>query len=244
MVTSIALQNLGVVHSTHTFVLDSQLHWVADRGTFGVSGKWIMKTPESMSPLPQEQPITALLHEFASGNKTALDRLVPLIYPELRRLARGYMRNERPGHTLQPTALVHEAYARLAKQEHPDYRSRAHFMGVAAQVMRQILIDHARTRDAEKRGGGAPNLSLEMAAGMPVAQPSTILAIDEALEQLARNDSLKARLIEMRFFGGMTAEESAEVLKLSVTEVRRHLRVAQAWLQRELDQKAAPDEKP
>src|SRR5271157_285862 len=125
---------------------------------------WLMKTPDSMSPSPQEQPITALLHKFASGDKDALDRLVPLVYPELRKLARSYMRNERPGHTLQPTALVHEAYARLVKQEQPDYHSRAHFMGVAAQVMRQILIDHARTRDAEKRGGGAANVSLEMAA--------------------------------------------------------------------------------
>jgi RNA polymerase sigma factor (TIGR02999 family) len=202
-----------------------------------------MKIPDGTSPLPQEQPITALLHEFPSGDKTALDRLIPLIYPGLRRLARGYMSHERPSHTLQPTALVHEAYVRLIKQEQPDYRSRAHFLGVAAQVMRQILIDHARTRDAEKRGGGAPKLSLEMAAVMPVGQPSTIVAIDEALNHLARNDSLKARLIEMRFFGGMTAEESAEVLKLPVTEVRRRLRVGQAWLQRELEQKAVPDEK-
>jgi RNA polymerase sigma factor (TIGR02999 family) len=153
------------------------------------------------------------------------------------------MRNEHPDHTLQPTALVHEAYARLVKQDHPDYQSRAHFMGVAAQVMRQVLIDHARIRDAEKRGGGAAKLSLELAAGMPVDQPATILAIDEVLEQLARQDTLKARLIEMRFFGGMTAEESAEALSLPVAEVRRHLRVAQAWLQRELDQKAPPDEK-
>jgi RNA polymerase sigma factor (TIGR02999 family) len=202
-----------------------------------------MKIPDGMPRLPQEQPITALLHEFASGDKSALDRLVPLIYPELRKLARGYMSHERPGHTLQPTALVHEAYVRLIRQEQPDYRSRAHFMGVAAQVMRQILIDHARTRDAEKRGGGVAKFSLEMAAGKPVAPPSTIIAIDEALEQLARNDPLKAKLIEMRFFGGMSAEESAEVLKLSVTEVRRHLRVGQAWLHRELDQKAAPNKK-
>lgn len=196
-----------------------------------------MEKPDSKSRLPSEQPITVLLHEFASGNKSALDRLVPLLYPELRRLAQSYMRNERPGHTLQPTALVHEAYERLVKQDQPAYASRAHFMGVAAQVMRQILIDHARTRDAEKRGGGAPNLSLEMAAGIPAGDPATLLAVDEALGQLARNDSLKARLIEMRFFGGMTAEESAEALKLSVTEVRRHLRVGQAWLQRELEQK-------
>jgi RNA polymerase sigma factor (TIGR02999 family) len=197
-----------------------------------------MDNPDSRSRLPQEQPITALLHEFASGDKSALDRLVPLVYPELRRLARSYMRNERPGHTLQPTALVHEAYARLVKQEQPDYSNRAHFLGVAAQVMRQILIDHARTRDAEKRGGGAAIVSIEVAAGIPAAQPSTIIAIDEALEQLSRHDALKARLIEMRFFGGMTAEESAAVLKLSVNEVRRHLRVGQAWLQRELDQKS------
>ncbi len=197
-----------------------------------------MDNADSRSRLSQEQPITALLHEFASGDKSALDRLVPLVYPELRRLARSYMRNERPGHTLQPTALVHEAYARLVKQEQPDYSNRAHFLGVAAQVMRQILIDHARTRDAEKRGGGVANVSIEVAAGIPAAQTSTIIAIDEALELLARQDALKARLIEMRFFGGMTAEESATVLKLSVNEVRRHLRVGQAWLQRELDQQS------
>ncbi len=202
-----------------------------------------MKNPGSMSRLPQEQPVTALLQEFASGDRSALDRLVTLIYPELRRLARGYMRNERPDHTLQPTALVHEAYARLVKQEQPDYCSRAHFMGVAAQVMRQVLIDHARTRDAEKRGGGAANLSLEMAGDVPAGEPSNIIAIDEALERLSQNDALKARLVEMRFFGGMTAEESAEVLKLPVAEVRRHLRVAQAWLQRELDQKTSSDKK-
>jgi RNA polymerase sigma-70 factor, ECF subfamily len=197
-----------------------------------------MKPQESMPLSSQEQPITALLHEFAQGNKDALDQLVPLLYPELRRLARSYMLNERPGHTLQPTALVNEAYTRLVKQDQPDYRNRAHFMGVAAQVMRQILIDHARTRDAEKRGGGAARLSLETADGVAAQPPSRIIAVDEALEELARTDALKARLIEMRFFGGMTAEESAEALQLSVNEVRRHLRVGQAWLQRALEQKA------
>lgn len=193
-----------------------------------------------MTPLPEAQPITALLHEFATGDKSAFDRLVPLIYPELRRLARNYMRNERTGHTLQPTALVHEAYARLVKQEQPDYCNRAHFLAVAAQVMRQVLIDHARTRDAEKRGRGAANVPLELAAGVPVARPASVIAIDDALAELARNDPLKARLIEMRFFGGMTAEESAHFLKLTVTEVRRHLRVGQAWLQRELAPKDDP----
>ena len=165
---------------------------------------------------------------------------MPLLYPELRKLARSYMRNERPGHTLEPTALVHEAYARILKQDQPDYRCRAHFMGVAAQVMRQILIDHARIRKAEKRGGGAADLSLEMAENVTVRRPASIIAVDDALLELARNDHVAARLVEMRFFGGMTAEESAEVLGMSVAEVRRNLRVGQAWLERELDRTAAP----
>lgn len=185
--------------------------------------------------MPQEQPITVLLQEVAAGDKRALDSLVPLLYPELKRLARAYMRGENPAHTLQPTALVNEAYARLVKQDHPDYQSRAHFMGVAAQIMRQILIDHARTRKAEKRGGGVVDLSLEEAAEVGVQRSVTIIAIDDALAELERTDKIKAQLIEMRFFGGMTAEESAEVLKMPVAEVRRHLRVGQAWLQRELD---------
>ena len=176
-----------------------------------------MKIPDSISRLPQEQPITALLHEFALGDKSAFDRLVPLIYPELRRLARSYMRNERPEHTLQATALVHEAYARLSKQEQPDFRSRAHFMGVAAQVMRQILIDHARTRGAEKRGGGAANVPLQMAAGMSVRQPATIIAIDEALDQLARSDSLKARLIA----GSALTQASRAILALGSIPISR-----------------------
>ena len=136
--------------------------------------------------MPEIKPITLLLQECALGDKKALDLLVPRLYPELRRLARGYVRNERSNHTLQPTALVHEAYARLIKQEQPDYRSRAHFMGVAA------------------------------------------------------NDSLKARLIEMRFFGGMTAEDSASVLEMPVEQVRRHLRVGQGWLKQRLDCSATP----
>ncbi len=184
--------------------------------------------------MPQEQAITILLHDVAAGDKRALDSLVPLLYPELKRLARSYMRGEQTDHTLQPTALVHEAYARLIKQDHPDYRSRAHFMGVAAQIMRQILIDHARTRKADKRGGGVVDLTLEEADAVSVARPISIIAVDDALAELAKKDALKAQLIEMRFFGGMTAEESAEVLNLPVHDVRWHLRVGQAWLQREL----------
>src|SRR5258708_1821364 len=193
--------------------------------------------------LPETQPITLLLQDLARGDKRALDRLIPLLYPELRNLARGYLRNERPGHTLQPTALVHEAYARLIKQEQPDYRSRAHFMGVAAQVMRQILIDHARTRNAEKRGAGASRVPFDQAAGVAVERPSIMIAIDDALSELTRKQPIKARLVEMRFFGGVTAEDSAEVLEIPVAEVRRHLRVGQAWLQRELDRTAEPEKK-
>ncbi len=178
--------------------------------------------------------ITVLLQQFAQGDKNALDTLVPLLYPELRRLARGYMRKEDHGHTLQPTAVVHEAYARLVKQQVPDFRGRAHFMAVAAQIMRQILIDHARVRDAGKRGGGAmkvPHAANHVAVEQP---PAVVLAVDDALKRLSETDSLKGKLIELRFFGGLTADESAEVLNIPVVTVRRHLRVAQAWLQREL----------
>src|SRR5262249_14409178 len=124
--------------------------------------------------MPGDEPITLLLQRFADGDKGALDRLIPLVYAELQRLARGYIRNERPGHTLQPTALVHEAYARLLKQEQPDYRSRSHFLGTAAQVMRQILIDHARTRNAGKRGRGRGAIPLDQAGELSIDRPSIL----------------------------------------------------------------------
>ena len=196
-----------------------------------------LKRPSTM----QEEPVTILLRQFSAGDQQALDRLVPLVYAELRKLAASYLRNERLGHTLQPTALVHEVYVRLVKQDQPDYQSRCHFMGVAAQVMRQILIDHARTRNAAKRGSGAVKVSIEDSGDIPVDRPSMLLAVDDALQELARKDPAKARLIEMRFFGGLTAEESAEATGMPVAEVRRHLRVAQAWLQRELDNAAKAD---
>ncbi len=173
---------------------------------------------------------------------------MPLVYAELHRLAGSYLRNERPGHTLQPTALVHEAYVRLVDQDQPDYRSRAHFLGVAACLMRQILIDHARSRNAAKRGAGAPNYSLEQ-LGDAVAydRPSMLIAVDDALQALEQRDPQKAKLVEMRFFGGLTAEESAQVLGLPVEKVRNELRVAQAWLHRELNaqdpSKKGPSEK-
>jgi len=179
-------------------------------------------------------PITALVNEFANGDKTSLDALLPLVYEELRRIAQRHLRSERQGHTLQPTALVNEMYVRLAGQAPPDMRSRAHFLGVASHVMREILIDHARTKHAQKRGGRQEKLPIDEARDACVEKPAILVQIDDALNQMARHDPRKARLIEMRFFGGLTAEESAAALDLPVQVVRRELRVAQAWLQREL----------
>ena len=183
--------------------------------------------------------ITVLVHEYANGDKGALDRLLPLVYAELRRIANKHLRDERPGHTLQPTALVHEMYARLAGQTPPDVRDRIHFLSVGAGVMRQILIDHARTKYAQKRGGRQEKLSLNEAHEPCIEKPAIMVRIDDALNQLEHKDPRKARLIEMRFFGGLTAEESAAVLDLPVNIVRRELRVAQAWLQRELNESSA-----
>jgi RNA polymerase sigma factor (TIGR02999 family) len=188
--------------------------------------------------VPESQSITVLLQQFASGDKAALNSLIPLVYTELHRLAEGYLRNERTGHTLQPTALVHEAYVRLLGQQQPDYQGRAHFLGVSAQVMRQILIDHARKRDAIKRGGTEAKCSLDEARDAVLERPSITIALDDSLNALERKDARKARLLEMRFFGGLTAEESAEVVEMPVADVRREIRVALAWLQREFDRRA------
>ncbi len=180
-------------------------------------------------------PITLMLQEFAAGDKSALDRLTPHVYEELRKLAGRHLRNERFGHTLQPTALVHEAYLKLIGNDQPDYHSRAHFLSVAARLMRQVLIDHARTHNAGKRGGGQLACALEDWMDPPVESPPAVIAIDDALRTLEQSDPRKAKLIEMRFFGGLTAEESADVLDLPVEKVRAELRVAQAWLKRDLD---------
>src|SRR4051812_33530380 len=163
--------------------------------------------------------LTLLLGEVKSGDKAALDRLVPVAYAELRRLADSYLRRERTDHTLQPTALVHEAYVRLVGQSQPDYRNRAHFFGVAAQLMRQILVDHARSRNAGKRGGGEARIPLESVAEASASDPEIFLDLDNALHKLEARDPRKARLIELRFFGGLTAEESAESLGVSVETV-------------------------
>jgi RNA polymerase sigma factor (TIGR02999 family) len=185
------------------------------------------------------EPITNALNDLAKGDSKALDRVMPLVYAELRRLAAHYLRQERKEHTLQATALVHEAYFRLVDQHQPEFQNRAHFLGVAANAMRQILIDHARMRNASKRGGGVAAFSIDEYMDAPLERPSTLIQVDDALTALEAHDPLKAKLIEMRFFGGMTAEESADVLGVPVQKVRGELRIAQAWLKRELHNKAS-----
>lgn len=178
--------------------------------------------------------LTVLLAKIKEGDKGAVDELVPIAYAELRRLADSYLRNERTNHTLQPTALVNEAYLRLVGQDQPDYRNRSHFFGVAAQLMRQILVDHARSRNAGKRGGGEANIAFDSVADLSDSRPDAFLDLDFALQKLEARDARKARVVEMRYFGGLTAEESGELLGVSVETVRRDLRLGQAWLQREL----------
>jgi len=183
--------------------------------------------------------VTQLLQDVRAGDRSAMDRLFPLVYSELRRLADSCLRRERPGHTLQRTALVHEAYLRLLGGSQPDYHDRAHFLGIAARIMRQILVDYARRRNAGKRSA-AMQVPLLEASAASIERPASMIDLDDALSDLEKQDERKARLIEMRFFGGLTAEESAEVLGITVPIVRRELRLAQAWLERELDRRASP----
>src|SRR5215831_17903929 len=157
--------------------------------------------PSGTIPMPSGSPITVLVHEYASGDKAALDRLLPLVYAQLRRIAQKHLRDERAGHTLQPTALMHEMYARLAGQKPPDLSDRIHFLSVAAHVMRQILIDHARTKYSQMRGGRQEKLSLDEAREACIEKPAIMVRVDDALNQLASHDPCKAQLVEMRFFG-------------------------------------------
>ncbi len=180
--------------------------------------------------------ISKLLAEWGQGDEKARDELIPVVYDELRRLARRRLRQERPDHTLQSAALVNEAYLRLARQNVPQWQNRAHFFGVAAQLMRHILVDHARNRLAAKRGAGAPRLSLEPElAPAPAREPGIdLVALDDALGKLAALDAQQVRLIELRFFGGLSIEETAVVLGVSPATVKREWVTARAWLRREL----------
>ena len=179
--------------------------------------------------------VTRLLERLGSGDKSALDEIIPLVYQELRQIARGYLSREPSGHTLQPTALIHEAYLRLVQQSQPNYSIRAHFYGVAARIMRQILVDYARRRQAKKRGDDK-NIPFSETLQPSSGPPLNIVALDQALERLSSVDNRKSILVEMRFFGGMTAEEIAESVSIPIHTVRRELRLAQAWLHKELTQ--------
>ena len=178
--------------------------------------------------------MTSLLHRLREGDRAALNPLVAIVYPELHRIAEGYLRQERPSHVVQPTVLVHEAYLRLVQKGPDAYHNRAHFFGVAASLMRQILVDHARSRNAAKRGGAALTLALDESLDSGAVKPPPIIAIDDALRSLAATDEIKARLVELRFFGGLTAEEIAEYQAMSVHRVRHEIRLALAWLHREV----------
>ena len=178
--------------------------------------------------------VTQLLVRWAAGDREAFDALAPAIYEELRRIAGGYLRRERPGHTLQPTALVHEAFLKLVDQRDVRWQNRAHFLGVAAQLMRRILVDHARARSADKRGGGQQHILFDEAMAAAEANQIDVLVIDDALTRLAALDPDQVRIVELRCFGGLTVEETAEVLGWSTGSVKREWTVARAWLQREL----------
>jgi RNA polymerase sigma-70 factor (ECF subfamily) len=178
----------------------------------------------------QTESVTRLLIELTRGNQAAIDALLPLIYDELRSLAANYLRRERPDHTLQPTALVHEAYMRLVNQTRVNWQNRAHFFGVAAQMMRRILVDHARAHKAGKRGADFQKLSLDENIDKAVERSAELIALDDALQELAEIDEQKSRIIELRYFGGLSEEETAEVLGVAPVTVKRHWRMAKAWL--------------
>jgi len=180
--------------------------------------------------------VTQLLEKWSNGDRGALDELMPLVYDELRRLAGGYLRRERDNHTLQPTALVNEAYLLMVDQRHARWQNRAQFIGVAARMMRRILVDHARANQAAKRGGAEIKVGLSQAEHIG-HQPEIefLLSLHEALNRLALIDAQQSRIVELRFFGGLTIEETAEVLKVSHATVERDWKMARAWLRRDLD---------
>jgi RNA polymerase sigma factor (TIGR02999 family) len=189
------------------------------------------------SPSPSHEHVTALLRAWHQGDRAALDELLPLVYRELHQQAQRFMRAQSPGHTLQVTGLVHEAYLRLLGQEGVEWQSRAHFFGVAGKAMRSILVDHARTRHAAKRGRAPRQLTLGAAGAAADPEPAVdVLALDEVLTRLAAMDPEKGRLVELRYFAGLGIEETAAVLGLSPATVKRQWQVARAWLMRELSE--------
>lgn len=189
-------------------------------------------------PEQPSQPVSALLGKWRAGDQQALQVLIPLVYEELRRIAQHHLRQERPDHTLQSTALVHEAYLRLMKQEPAEVENRAHFLAVASRLMRQILVDHGRAHRAAKRGGGL-KVELQDAMALQEAHNVDLIALDHALNELARLDPQQSRIVEMRFFGGLSVEDTAEVIGVPRTTVKREWATARAWLLREMSRREA-----
>ncbi len=185
-------------------------------------------------PQPSPHEVSQLLRAWSSGDEAALQRLIPLVYEELHRIARRYMGREREGHTLQTSALVNEAYLRLVDWKNVEWQNRAHFFAVSAQMMRRILVDFARDRRYLKRGGGALQVSLAEAAGIASERGTDLVALDDALNSLAEVDKRKSQVVELRFFGGLSVEETAEVLKVSPETIMRDWKLAKVWLLREL----------
>lgn len=182
----------------------------------------------------QQENVTRLLSAATAGDRAAVELLLPIVYDELRRRAASLMRHERQGHTLQPTALVHEAFMQLVQQESVDWQGRAHFFAVASQMMRRILVDHARARRADKRGGGATRISIDEGLGLSITRDADVVAIDEALTKLAAVDKRQSEIISLRFFGGLSVDEVAAVLDMSKRAVEAEWTMIKAWLRREL----------
>ena len=193
-----------------------------------------------MNKSPARHQITELLAEWREGNQSALDELYPLVYDELHRLARRYMSRERKDHTLQTTALINEAYVRLVDQKNVNWANRSHFFAISAQIMRRILIDHARRHAYAKRGGGAQQVSLEEVAAITPGQGRELLRLDEALKSLAERDPRRSQVVELRYFGGLNNEEIAGVLHVSENTVTRDWNMARAWLYQQLTENATP----
>jgi RNA polymerase sigma factor (TIGR02999 family) len=178
--------------------------------------------------------VSQLLDEWSQGDRKALDALMPLVHDELHRLARSYVAHERPGNSLQATALVNELYLRLVGEREMQWQSRAHFIGVAAHLMRFILVDHCRRKNYKKRGGGAPRVTFDESLPVALERGEELIALDDALQKLTAQDERKSRIVELRYFGGLSVEETAEALSVSVATVMRDWRLARAWLHREL----------
>jgi RNA polymerase sigma factor (TIGR02999 family) len=190
------------------------------------------------TPSASPQVVTQLLIDWSRGDQAALDSLMPLVYEELRRLAHCYMRRERVGHTLQTAALINEAYLRLVEQQHVQWHNRAHFFAISAKLMRRILVDHARSHTRVKRGGGVLKMSLDEAVVPSQKRAAELVALDDALQSLATVDLRKSQVVELRFFGGLSVEETSEVLKVTPMTVTRDWKTAKAWLHREMSNEA------